>query len=207
MKKLTKMDANKYLKSGVLTQPFLDDNFVLDKVMNDYNFKLSQGKEANKIKSLMNWINCNVTCEKDAEFNKNNKFRRTAEEIWKSKKVTGCTDCALLFCTFARQLGIPTTILHTAEQNWLNDLKNNIHNKMYYGHSFCECYFEDKWILVDPTCRKIVLEYNPNKLVLPYAVFGDSGNTFVPYLRGLDYGKKTTIGEHNREMDKLCKNL
>ena len=205
MKKLTKSDAKKYLQFGELTKKFLEDEYVIDKVMHDYNYKISIGKKATKIESLMAWINHCVVWSKDDKFNKKYKFNRTAQEIWESKIVTGCTDMALLFCTFARQIEIPTTFLHAAELDWLKNLLDGKDCQMHKGHSFCECFYDGKWILVDPTCKKIVYDYDADKIVLPYKNLGS--DTFIPYFRGLDLEHKMTLKEHNDFEELLCKKV
>ncbi len=204
MRKLTKADTDFYLTNGNLTQPFISNEYVLEKVLCDYNHKIEKGIKITKIESLFNWIN-HVVKFGDKEFNDKYRFQRTAKEIWDSKIMTGCTDYATLFATFARQIGIPTTILHTAERSWVERLQHNKDFSHHYGHSFCECFYEGKWILVDPTFRKIEKEYNPEKLELGYMVGGSS--TFIPYQRGIDLEIKQTTSEHNSLMDKLCKNL
>lgn len=206
MKKLNKTtDTIKYLQFGNLTQPFLVDDFVLDKVMRDYNAKLQLNKQANKLESLYLWINKNVKYSKDPEFRNKYKFQRTAKEIWESKLATGCTDYCILFATFARQIKIPTTFLHTAEKNWVNRLKNNENFQRHYGHGFCECFYDCKWILVDPTCKKCQTNYDTTLIHLDYNV-GDN-NEFIPYLRDLDLNTKQTIKEYHKTMENFCLKL
>ncbi len=204
VKNLTESDKNYFLTRGVLTYPFVSNEYVLEKVLCDYNAKLAKGIKTTKIESLFNWINKSVKFG-DNEFNNKFRFQRTAEEIWNSKIMTGCTDYATVFATFARQIGIPTTILHTAEKSWVDQVQQNNDYSHHAGHSFCECFYDGKWILVDPTCREIEKEYNPNLLKLSYKVGGSS--TFIPYQRGLDLGKKQTTKEHNKYMDEICKTL
>ena len=199
----TTSDVQKYLQSGQLTQPFLPDDFVVQKVMWDYHSKLDQGLPASKLASLFCWINKNIEFErKDKDFVESNKFMRNAEQIWQSKKATGCTDYAIVFACFARQLGISTTFLHTAEQNYLNRLKSGERNNRHVGHSFCECFYDGRWVLVDPTFKKIEYEYCANKIELSYNI--GENNVFVPYLRDLDLGQRQNIKQHNDIMDKMC---
>ncbi len=206
MEKLnTSSDIIKFLKFGNLTQPFLADDYLLDKVMHDYNAKLNLNGKANKLESLYLWINKNIIYSQDSNFRNEHKFQRTAKEIWESGLATGCTDFCILFATFARQIGIPTTFLHTAEKNWLNRLNNNKDYKSHYGHSFCECFYGDKWILVDPTKEKIQEEYDEKLIKLNYSVGGNF--EFVPYLRDLDLKEKQTVNQHNKIMDEVCYNL
>ena len=44
MEKLTKSDCKKYLKSGALSQPFLDTEFILKKIDYDYNYNIKTNK-------------------------------------------------------------------------------------------------------------------------------------------------------------------
>lgn len=184
----TRKDCYKYLKSGRMSKPFLKDSFVLKKVKMDVEAKKSEGKKSTEIESLMRYIHHIVTISHDKEFIKNTKFQRTAKEIWDSKTATGCTDYALLFATLARQIGYPTTMLHSAEKEWVDQLQQSDITE-HRGHTFCECFVDEKWILVDPTFRRIQTDYNPNLLKLDYKV-GDS-QTFIPYDRQIDLGGET----------------
>lgn len=201
LEKLTKKDSNKYLESGSLTEPFLDVKFIMSKV----NIDKETYPDANMIESLMRWINYKVPFTSDMELKNKYKFKRTAKEIWEDGFCTGCTDRAMVFATFARQLNIPTTLLHTAEMSWVKKCKNGENPAIYSGHSFCECYFEGKWILVDTTFRKIEFDYDCNKIHLSYQV--SNSNDFISYFRGLDLGKRQTMKEHNDEMDIMCKEI
>ena len=205
MKKLHKSDIKYYLQEGHLTKSFLDDTYVLDKVLLDYDNKVGNNPTYTKIESLYNWIHKYIKSTSDDELKRKLKFKRTAQEIWESGFVTGCTDWATIFATLARQIGIPTTLLHTAEYDWVKRLKNNENQSINKGHSFCECFYEGKWILVDPTFRRIEYEYNPDKLVLNYKV--SNSNVYIPYFRDLDLGKKQTMRDHNLEMNQECLNI
>ncbi len=206
MRNLTIVETNKYLNNGILTTPFLDKRYLLNRVETDFNKKIKNDSNYTKIQSLYNWIHKNIKTTTNKQYKMKYKFQRTAKEIWESGFATGCTDYAILFVTFARQIGIPSTFLHTAEYGWLQELKNGEEiSKIHRGHSFCECYYNGKWILVDPTYRKIVFSYNAEKIYLSYLV-GNS-NIFIPYYRDLDLGKKQSIEEHNEEEERVCSNL
>ena len=186
----------------MLTQPFLDDEYVLQKVLMDYVHKIKVNKNYTEIESLYNRIHHCIKSTDDENLKKKFKFQRTAKEIWESGFCTGCTDWATLFITFARQIGIPTTILHTAEEDWVKKLKSNEKQPVNIGHSFCECFYKDKWILVDPTFRKLIPSYDSDKIILDYEIA--EKNTFIPYFRGLDLEKRQTMKEHNEEMNREC---
>ena len=53
-------DIEKFLQFGNLTQPFLEAEYVLDKVICDYNAKMKLNGQANKLESLFLWIDKNV---------------------------------------------------------------------------------------------------------------------------------------------------
>lgn len=204
MEMLTERDKEKYLQAGALTKPFLDKEYVLEMVLRDYQRKREQGKDVTKLESLYNWIAFKMKGG-DPEFKKKYRFQRDAKQIWESGLITGCSDYAMLFATFARQLGYPTTFLHTATLGWLKNFQSGIEQDKHLGHSFCECFYEGKWVLVDPTYRHIVFDYDQKKIVLPYPT--SEGNVFVPYFRGLDLGKKQTLQDHNLQMASLCKDI
>lgn len=204
MKSLTNGDIETYLQNGFLTKPFLDDYIVKQKVEIDYNAKILIYPNYTKIESLFCWINHCLQYSQDEEFIANNKFQRNAQEIWDSGYAVGCSDYAILFATFARQLGLPTTILATAEINFYKNLIKG--NKTHHvGHYFCECFYENKWYLVDPANKKLENEFSVDVLQLSYNIH--NGNKYIPYLRCLDLGKRQTIKEHNIEMDYILKSI
>lgn len=197
-------DIEQYKNFGVLSQPFLDRDYVYKKVTTDLKNKQKDESSLELLNGLCLWINHCVKCSKEESIQKQ-KFMRSAKEIWESGKTSGCTDYAILFVTFARQLGFATTFLHTAEYNWLLKLKKNQAFKTHKGHAFCECYINGKWVLVDPTNRKIEESYSSERIELSYKV-GDS-SIFIPYFRGLDLGQRQNTEIHNKIMDKLCSEL
>lgn len=204
MDALTFKDKDKYLDSGSLTEPFMSIDELNKLLKAEEQKRINNNKSPNIIKSLMNIVHDNVTYSKEKNI-QDQKFKRTAKEIWESKSTSGCTDTAVVFATLARQLNIPTTILHTAQQEWVNKLKTGQDIKMHTGHTFCECFYQHEWILVDPTAKKIMENYNIKKIILNYNL-GNS-NTYLPYYRGLDTGKRMTTSEHNAIMDKICLEL
>lgn len=206
MEKLNSSDnVEGFLKSGKLTAPFLETDYVAGRIECDMNAKGGCGACA-KVQSLMNWICSKVKyASGDKEYICNNQFNRSAKEVFESGKTVGCTDYAILFATFARQIGISTTYLHTASVKWLENLKNGEELDKCKGHSFCECFVDGEWILVDPTNKKIIGKYDAEKIKIKYLIGGE--NEFIPYFRGLDPGKKLGLGGNNKLMKDECKKL
>lgn len=204
MERLTSDDAKRYLQSGALTGEFLDSDFVIEKIEIDYNNKIATNKNHTKLDSIFSWIWHNVKMAEDEKFIRENKFQRTAGQVWESGQAVGCFDFANVFATVARQVGIPTTILATAEERCFKRVqKEDV--SVLTGHYFCECFIDGKWVLVDPTCKKIENNYSPSKIKLHYRV-GES-NKFIPYQRCVDLGEKKTIKQHNEEMIQMCRQI
>ena len=202
MDKLTKQDAEKFLSFGENNKPFLPTDYIREKVMIDYEAKKRINKNASILESLMNWI-CHELPYSDEHALAMQKFSRTAEEIWKSGKGNGCTEYALIFLTFARQLGFPTTLLQTVEENCLKQIKLG-KVKKYVGHSFCECFIDNKWVLCDPTNRVVIEKYNLDKIETNYLIHNKS--TYIPYLRTTEL-PKMSLKEHNDSMEHECLGL
>ena len=100
MKNLNKTtDIEKYLENGILTEPFLDTEFIKEKVFRDFNKKKDRIEGYTPLHSLFYWIE-HCTKFGDKEFNAKNRFQRTSKEIWESKTTTACSDYAILFATF-----------------------------------------------------------------------------------------------------------
>ena len=188
MKNLNIDDAKNYLAQGQLTQPFLEKDIILSNINKMLTKNNLENTSINRLVCLNDWIFECLHFTKNEKLKRDSKFSRTAEEIWKSGKLTGCTDCAMIFASFARSAGIPTTILATASKKWTDKFLSNDDYQMHNGHTFCECFIEDKWILIDPTFRKIINDYDTNKIVLNYEIGGD--HVFISYFRGLDIKKK-----------------
>ncbi len=204
IEKLTKKDASKYLKFGKNTLPFLPDELVKDKVEIDYLQRIQTNPNHLRILSLMLWIRKNVKSG-DSVFNKQNKFKRTSKEIWESGVATGCTDYAMLFCTFARQLGIPTTFLQTVSDETLNEIKNGEIRNIFKGHSFCECFIDGQWILCDPTTISVTYHYNLPTFNLHYKV--GEFTCFTALDRNIEKSLYKSIYHHNQISIRKIKNI
>jgi len=210
MEKLNKTtDLTTYLKNGELTQQFLDIELLKKELEKISKQKKEQNLDDDVLECLLDFVHQNLTFCEDKEFVIKNQFSRSAQEIFKSKMATGCTDYAYVFASLARQMGISTTILQTAQKEWTNKLINNIGDtKKHYGHTFCECYLNGKWILVDPTKPtepRIDWKYaQSDKIFLNDWKVGES-KTFLPYFRGLDLGARMSLNEFCEKENKIVK--
>jgi len=194
-------DVEKYLQSGPMTQPFLNDP-ALDKKME----KASSDKE--KVEILLKYMHKkNKTVMFDKKYIRENKFGRTAEEIWQSGKMTGCTDWSMAFASIARQYGISTSFFTTAEKGWAENILNGKMDTRAQGHSFCESFIDGQWQLVDATFSKIQKEYDVDSLHLTAKDHFVAGKKdFIPFLRDLDIGHRSNTNEFvNNMVDSLYK--
>lgn len=208
MKALNKTsDLKTFLGIGALTKPFLSNDELNKQTSLVKERLLKEGKNADIEDCLLDFVRSNLQTTTNKRTIAAHQFSRTAKEIFESGEATGCTDYALVFATLCRQLNIPTTILETAQKEWVNKFINKMGDcNMHYGHTFCECFLNDKWILVDPTFGKTDWHYDssqPIKLI-DYKIA--SSVSYLPYFRGLDMGK-LTIKLHNEMMDSAVKLL
>lgn len=193
-----------YLQPGPLTKPFLSDEKLTKKISNAKT-------DVEKIGIIYKYIHTKKLFKQpqfaSQEYKAEHKFNRTAEEIWASEKMTGCTDYAMVFATIARQHGIPTTFLATVEKDCAKSILKEEPLKMFAGHSFCECFADGKWILADPIACITETEYNPSHIQLTgkHAVGGKK--EFIAYDRSLDIGHKQHQKDYNESMVKGVFNL
>ena len=125
-------------------------------------------------------------------------FTRTADELFKSRILGGCSNFALVAVTIFRVLEIPSRIVLTANVDWmLAYRKNNL--LISTGHVFIEAYLEDQWCLVDPTYRIIFSDYDPNLSSYPRREY------FC--LRGKDYWELgiTDVSKLNEVMENTAR--
>ena len=193
----TTSDPEKYLKSGPLTEPFLsDDELELQLKQIEKNLKRKKQYCAPEY-CIIELLHTKLKAVRDDPIILRKRFSRTAEEIYKSGKITGCTDYAYLFACMARQMGIPTTILQTSQKEWANKFINGFGDtKIHSGHFFCECFINGRWVLVDPTIGIVTKQYDSGKTLIHLSYKVGNSTKFLPYERGLDIGQKMKVKDY-----------
>lgn len=86
-------------------------------------------------------------------------FTLTADELFKTRILGGCSNFALVAVTLFRALKIPARVVLTANVDWMLAYREN-NLFISTGHVFIEAYLEDRWYLIDPTYRIIFLDYD-----------------------------------------------
>jgi len=97
-------------------------------------------------------------------------FRRTAEELFTSRALGGCSDFALVEITLFRALGIPSRMVITANVDWMYCCSTDP-LAMSEGHSFIEVFLEDRWYLVDTTYRYLFGGYDAESSSYPHGEY------------------------------------
>lgn len=134
--------------------------------------KILKGRDQfDTIFNIFKWIKGNLKFVKSWEWRRQNLRKRTAQEIIKSRKVSGCGDKAVIFAVLARANDIPAKIVETLEEEWLIAKVSS----PVSGHVFVDVFINGKWIIADPTIGNLGIGYN-----------WPLGKRFVIYKKGLD---------------------
>lgn len=117
--------------------------------------------------------------------------KTTIDLLLDERKLSGCSDDALVFSAVARYLGYPAVMVDTAGLEWAENFKLGL-TTSYVGHVFVEVFVAPNWILVNPTSGEFVREYDPSNPVIPITS-GDEKTGYYAVLKGKDmwdYGVK-----------------
>ena len=94
--------------------------------------------------------------------------KRDINEIYQSKKITGCHDDGLVFVTVARALNIPSRLIDTTGITWSKAFyKGSQTLDQATGHVFVEVLIDSKWQLVDTSYELIIPNYDVYNPVIP----------------------------------------
>ncbi|MBU1183257.1 MAG: hypothetical protein KKE00_01080 [Proteobacteria bacterium] len=105
-------------------------------------------------------------------------FALTADELFRTRNLGGCSDFALVSVVLFRSAGIPSRLVITANVDWMQAFQKN-DLLITTGHTFVEAYLEEKWHLIDPTNRLLFEGYDETQRSYP--------NMEYLCLRGTDY--------------------
>jgi len=146
-----------------------------------------------RIFEILSWIHHNLKLDLDENYKKEHFRSRTAGEIIESKKLTGCSDYALVFLVLAKASGFKTKYVETIQTEWLRDGGDKI-----LGHVFVEVFLdkEEEWVIIDPQGAVIRAWYGKRYVV--YAKGEDSWDIGIKNFDDLkekffEYRKKYSI--------------
>lgn len=92
---------------------------------------------------------------------------RTAEELFESRILGGCSDYALAGLALFRAMGHPCMLVVTVSSKWL-ERRRETPLAVGYGHSFIEVLIEGRWHLADPNHFTLYDNYAPNEPFYPH---------------------------------------
>lgn len=136
-------NIEKYLESGNRTE-------VTDKIKK-VTETINGRNDGMTVREILVWMNQNTVRLRNLSDSR--KFKRTADEILKSKERTGCCDSSTLFTALARSKGIPTMQVITLNKEWGKRIAKGEAADLS-GHYFTACYLQDitgksDWVLID----------------------------------------------------------
>jgi transglutaminase-like putative cysteine protease len=104
------------------------------------------GEKLEYIMNLLLWGKENISTFPKSEWKEN--FRnRSADEIIKSQKASGCGDRAVVFCALSRAKGIPTVYIELPYKDWLE----SDNDQTFVNHCMVKVRHGDRWYIADPT--------------------------------------------------------
>lgn len=176
-----KVDLLKYRANGQQTKLSADNiKIVESKVKRDKNV-------IKMIKNIYKWEKANF---KSKHAGGTYVGRRSVNDIFSDKTLTGCHDYGIVFSAVLRHFGIASVMVDASAINWAFKYHDG-KTKSFSGHVFVEVYYDEKCVLVDPNFGRMIINYNPENPIIPTTFwFLDSKGFYVLYkgLDPLDYG-------------------
>jgi len=111
-------------------------------------------------------------------------YRLSANDLFQSKRIGGCTEEALIVASILRGFGFPSLIIYTVDLD--QAMKTPLGQKISKGHQMVEVFVDKKWILIAGH-REYVEKYDPHN---PYIVRYNPDLSVIRgfvLAKGLDY--------------------
>lgn len=106
------------------------------------------------------------------------------DQLYDSKKSTGCHDDGLLMTSILREMGIPSIMVETTGIKWSKDYVKGIKGP-FEGHVFVEIFLDAKWWLFDSTSGDYISDYDPKNPVISIK-HGTQTEGYYVMAKGLD---------------------
>lgn len=132
---------------------------------------------------VLAWIHKNLQFVQDERYKKEHFRTRTTQEILESKKLTGCTDYALVFLSLVRARGYDARYVEAIETVWLEQGGDAI-----LGHVFVEVLLDGAWVIVDPQGATMRAWYGKR-----YAIYAKGKDSWDIGIRNFDDLKKAFV--------------
>ena len=158
--------------SDMLVQQFPGDNTIL------------------KIGLILDWVRKNFN-----RYRGRGKMvaKQSAQEIFISKRLSGCNDWGIILTSLLRNLGYPVVFMNAAGIEWAKRYKKDPSIE-FMGHTFLEIYVEGTWIVMDSVTGEYIEDYDFNDPVIPIPKKRAGEIGYFVYQKGLDHW---SLGVHS----------
>lgn len=112
--------------------------------------------------------------------------KQSAQQIFDSRKLTGCNDWGILLTAILRSQGYPVVFLNAAGIEWAKAYRKNP-TTAFSGHVFLEIYLSGKWIVMDSVTGEYIDDYDIDDPVIPIPKKNASEKGYFVYQKGLDH--------------------
>ena len=110
--------------------------------------------------------------------------KTTAQDLLKSRELTGCHDWAMMLSTLLRSTGHPARMVDTAGAQWMTLVRGSQQPHQFIGHVFVEAYLDGSWTLLDSVSPRYIKGYDHTNPFIPMDV-GDQTSYCVMF-KGAD---------------------
>jgi hypothetical protein len=112
--------------------------------------------------------------------------KQSAQEIFISKRLSGCNDWGIILTSLLRNLGYPVVFMNAAGIEWAKRYKKDPSIE-FMGHTFLEIYVEGKWIVMDSVTGEYIEDYDFDDPVIPIPKRRAGEIGYYVYQKGLDH--------------------
>jgi hypothetical protein len=147
--------------------------------------KFPQPNNLNKIGLIYQWVKRNFTGKPAG-----GKLiaRRSAQEIFDSRMISGCNDSGILKTAILRAFNYPVVFMNAASINWAKRYRKGQRGSSY-GHVFLEIYIKsmNRWIVMDSVTSEYIEDYDFNDPVIPIPKSRIKEKAYFVYHKGKDH--------------------
>jgi len=112
--------------------------------------------------------------------------KQSAQEIFISRRLSGCNDWGLLLTAILRSLGHPVVFMNAAGIEWAKNYRKDP-SVEFSGHAFLEIFINGSWIVLDSVTGEYLKDYDFNDPVIPIPKKRAGERGYFVYQKGLDH--------------------
>ena len=112
--------------------------------------------------------------------------KRSAQQIFDSRRLSGCNDWGILLTAILRSLGYPVVFMNAAGIEWAR-LYRSDPSVEFSGHVFLEIFINSSWIVMDSVTGEYIEDYDFKDPVIPIPKKKAGERGYFVYQKGLDH--------------------